>query len=165
VERADPHKKWTKPRGPVRAGSPDPFQFASGYYDSEFDLTKFGTRYHDSATTRWTQQDPRRGQISSPISLNPYAYGGCDPINNVDPTGLFSLKDFGVGLYEAVDTAVLAGTTGAIAFGCAAGGVFSGGTALAVAGVPCALGIAGAATATGLSAYASYVELKRAFEE
>lgn len=48
---------------------------------------KFGTRYYDPTTARWTQQDPERGEIDQPITLNPYLYGLDDPINNVDASG------------------------------------------------------------------------------
>jgi RHS repeat-associated protein len=75
------------------SGPPDPFQFASGYYDPEFDLTKFGTRYHDPNTTRWTQQDPVLGSLGDPKTLNPFAYVGDDPVNYVDLSGLASIKD------------------------------------------------------------------------
>lgn len=44
----------------------------------------FGTRYYDASVGRWTQQDP------SGMDANPYAYVDGDPVNMVDPTGLFS---------------------------------------------------------------------------
>src|SRR3712207_4674688 len=43
-----------------------------GYFDPEFDMLKFGTRYYDPNTTRWTQPDPKAGEISNPMSLNAY---------------------------------------------------------------------------------------------
>lgn len=43
---------------------------------------KFGARYYDSELGRFTQADPA-GQAT-----NPYSYANCDPVNQIDPTGL-----------------------------------------------------------------------------
>ena len=53
-------------------------------------LTKFGARYYDPNTGRWTQIDPVGGSIANPATMNGYIYGGDSPTNNVDPSG----KDF-----------------------------------------------------------------------
>jgi uncharacterized protein RhaS with RHS repeats len=43
---------------------------------------KIGHRFYDPALGRWTQRDP--------LGVgNPYAYVEGDPINRIDPTGLF----------------------------------------------------------------------------
>jgi RHS repeat-associated protein len=62
----------------------NPWRFAGGYYDraDNTGLYKFGTRYYDPATGRWTQPDPS-GQ-----EANGYAYVGDNPVNLVDPSGL-----------------------------------------------------------------------------
>ena len=52
-------------------------------------------RRYDSLQGRFTQVDPigiGAASLSDPQSLNLYAYCGNDPIHNVDPDGLFSLK-------------------------------------------------------------------------
>lgn len=59
----------------------NPWGYAGGYFDST-SLLKFGTRYYDPNLGRWTQLDPK-GQG--------YLYTADDPINSVDPTGLFTL--------------------------------------------------------------------------
>jgi hypothetical protein len=51
-------------------------------------LIKFGNRYYDPGTARWTQADlfataPGPGQSNA----SPYAYAGDDPINQLDPSG------------------------------------------------------------------------------
>jgi RHS repeat-associated protein len=68
----------------------EPIRYASGYADSAASggeqLVKFGQRYYDPATGRWTQQDP----IDNPYDLqgwNQYDYAGDDPINLTDPSG------------------------------------------------------------------------------
>jgi len=37
---------------------PNPFQYAGGYFESSTGLVKFGTRYYNPASGRWTFQDP-----------------------------------------------------------------------------------------------------------
>jgi len=57
----------------------NPWQFASGYFDSYTLYYKYGTRYYDRFG-RWTQKDPVP-------SANPYVYANDDPVNAVDPSG------------------------------------------------------------------------------
>lgn len=64
----------------------NPFGFAGGFLDAT-GLVKFGTRYYDPKSGRWTQQDPVTGSILSSGSLNRYSYVACDPVNSTDPTG------------------------------------------------------------------------------
>ena len=61
----------------------NPYQFASGYFDSYTLYYKYGTRYYDRFG-RWTQQDPVP-------SANPYVYANDDPVNVVDPSGNFDI--------------------------------------------------------------------------
>lgn len=62
-----------------------PFRWNAGY-TLDGTIYKFGARYYDQTTARWTQVDP--------IASEPrYAYAGGDPINKADPSGLFSLSD------------------------------------------------------------------------
>ncbi len=65
----------------------EPIRYASGYHDADSLLTRFGTRYYDPSTGRWTQMDPIGGSIANPATLNGYIYAGDDPVNNVDPEG------------------------------------------------------------------------------
>ncbi len=60
----------------------NPFRYAGGQLDAATGLTKFGARYYDPTTGRFTQQDPS-GQ-----EANAYAYVGGNPVNRVDPSGL-----------------------------------------------------------------------------
>ena len=85
--RYEPYGKIINKDDLSLAAKANPWRFAAGYYDDRFDLYKFGTRYYSAGLGRWTQQDPNRGKITDPTGLNPYQYGGCDPVNKVDPRG------------------------------------------------------------------------------
>ena len=85
----------------------NPWRYASGYLDTQTGLLKFGSRYYDPSVGRWTQQDPLGGSISSPRTLNRYAYVGNDPINHTDPTGLvFHHQQIGEFFTETIPEAV-----------------------------------------------------------
>ena len=60
--------------------------YAGGYTDTT-GLVKFGTRYYDPSTGRWTQQDPVGGSIANPGTVNRYPYVSDNPINYADPSG------------------------------------------------------------------------------
>jgi len=64
-----------------------PFGFAGGLYDSDTQLTRFGYRDYDSFTGKWTAKDPI-GFDGGDSNLYGYVLG--DPVNLVDPTGLFA---------------------------------------------------------------------------
>jgi RHS repeat-associated protein len=63
-----------------------PFGFAGGLYDSQTKLVHFGARDYDAETGRWTVKDPL---LFDGGDSNLYAYVGNDPINRIDPNGLF----------------------------------------------------------------------------
>jgi RHS repeat-associated protein len=80
----DPDGNLTSSTGSVA----NPWRFAGGYYDSGTGLYKFGARYYDPTLGRWSQQDPVRGQLTDPNSLNRYLYVGDDPVSLTDPSGM-----------------------------------------------------------------------------
>ena len=63
-----------------------PFGFAGGLYDPATGLVRFGARDYDAETGRWTTRDPIRFGGGD---TNMYAYVGANPINRVDPLGLY----------------------------------------------------------------------------
>jgi RHS repeat-associated protein len=63
-----------------------PFGFAGGLYDPDTKLTRFGARDYDAATGRWTAKDPIRFAGGD---TNLYGYVLNDPVNWIDPTGLW----------------------------------------------------------------------------
>lgn len=73
-----------------------PFGFAGGLYDADTKLVRLGARDYDPQTGRWTAKDPL-GFAGG--DSNVYAYSMNDPVNLIDPSGL----------YAGVDDAVFAG--------------------------------------------------------
>jgi RHS repeat-associated protein len=51
-------------------------RFTSGYYDVSTGLYKFGIRYYDAVTGRWTQRDPVGDSLQETTKANPYVYVG-----------------------------------------------------------------------------------------
>lgn len=101
----------------------NPYRYAAGYQDPTTMLYKLGARYYDTTLGRYTQPDPSGQEI------NTFAYSADNPTNNLDLSGLFSLKKLGVSLALSF----------AVATECAAFVVATG----PVGGVVC--GVAGAA--------------------
>ncbi|GAB2853838.1 hypothetical protein GCM10027024_32090 [Microbacterium insulae] len=64
----------------------NPFLFKGGIQDRATGWVHYGNRWYNPTTGRWTQQDTLDAPID-PQNANRYAYAGCDPINNIDPTG------------------------------------------------------------------------------
>src|SRR3990172_6472136 len=63
-----------------------PFGFAGGLYDQHTKLTRFGARDYDSETGRWTAKDPI---LFAGGDTNLYGYAGNNPVNKIDPLGLY----------------------------------------------------------------------------
>jgi RHS repeat-associated protein len=63
------------------------FGFDGGFL-SQSGLYHFGERYYDPNTGSWTQPDPA-GPSGDPTLTDPYVFAGDDPVNSVDPSGLF----------------------------------------------------------------------------
>ncbi|WP_311765277.1 RHS repeat-associated core domain-containing protein [Streptomyces zingiberis] len=98
------------PYGETRTdtGTNQPFRYTSAYLDTS-GLYKMGARYYDPNLGRFTQPDP------SGKESNAYLYAAGDPVNRVDPTGLFSFFD---GLMVAAGVVGLAaGGVGLLALG------------------------------------------------
>jgi RHS repeat-associated protein len=66
-----------------------PFGFAGGLYDSQTKLVRFGARDYDAETARWTAKDPIQFAGGD---TNLYGYVANDPVNFIDPPGLWSFS-------------------------------------------------------------------------
>jgi RHS repeat-associated protein len=153
----DPYGNLTALTGTVA----NPFRFAGEYYDTATGLYKIGARLYDPADGRWTTADPVLDQLNS-HGANAYDYANDDPINFADPSGMFSLWHFVLGLDSAAEAAVAAGFGVGILGGCAAAGVFTLGIAL-VAAPGCVLSAAAAFASAGFLAYVTYRDFEAAF--
>ena len=110
------------PYGNTRASTGttlNPFQYTAGYNQGN-GLYKFGARYYDPKTGRFTQQDPAGQQP------NLYAYAGDSPINYWDPSGLSTsgaLESCAVGAATGalISSETVAGTIFGAIGGCASG--------------------------------------------
>ncbi|PSM41187.1 Wall-associated protein [Streptomyces dioscori] len=82
----------TRAESTEKAGVSQPYRFAGGHQDPT-GMYHLGARHYDPDIGRFTQQDPS-GQ-----EKNPYLYAEGDPVNRIDPNGLFSVGAFlgGVG--------------------------------------------------------------------
>ncbi len=111
-----------------------PFGFAGGLYDRDTGLVLFGYRNYDPEIGRWTSKDPI-GLSGGTADL--YAYCGNDPINNVDPTGLFDSAYWGgfwQGFHESItDSLASLISGGRDGMGCVEQAALYGGQGLATA--------------------------------
>ncbi|MER7168165.1 RHS repeat-associated core domain-containing protein [Micromonospora sp. NPDC000207] len=95
-------------------------RYAGGIHDPATNYTKYGQRWYNPIQGRFTQQD-NLSFIGDPQQGNRYAYASSNPINFVDPTGLFSWSGL---VYASAGAAFVGGVTGClgtILAGCGAG--------------------------------------------
>jgi len=74
------------------------YLFTSEQYDPNLDQYYLRARYYNQGIGRFTQMDTWMGMNDDPITLNKYLYGNADPVNNIDPTGNFSMASISVGM-------------------------------------------------------------------
>ncbi len=72
--------------------TPNDYLFTGEQFDSDLDNYYLRARYYDQNIGRFTQQDTWMGLDKEPITLNKYIYGEADSVNNIDPSGNFSLS-------------------------------------------------------------------------
>lgn len=84
-EKYDPYGVTTETTSSSLA---NPWLFTGQYQDTSTRLYEMGARYYQPELGRWTQRDP------SGLDANAYLYVGGNPVNFVDPSGLFSFGDF-----------------------------------------------------------------------
>ncbi|MHA1952113.1 MAG: RHS repeat-associated core domain-containing protein, partial [Candidatus Thorarchaeota archaeon] len=61
-------------------------------YDSSASMYYLRARWYDQQTGRFNRMDPFAGNTHDPQSLHKYLYVHNNPINNYDPSGLFSIS-------------------------------------------------------------------------
>jgi len=64
---------------------PNSYTFTGREYDPESGLYYYRARYYDPNIGRFLQEDPIKGILKKPQSLNLYPYASNNPINYTDP--------------------------------------------------------------------------------
>lgn len=100
-----------------------PFGFAGGLYDRDTELVRFGARDYDAEEGRWATKDPVRFLGGS---TNLYDYVYADPVNLVDPAGLYANVALAPGLVVGAEAGVATGAGVVILAGAAVILVFAG---------------------------------------
>jgi len=139
----DPYGRTRTATGPNATANA--IRYAGGLFDATTGVTKFGARYYDPNTGRFTQPDPSgQGQ-------NPYAYAGNNPITWKDPGGLcgewYSVEDCdpfndpSVGeIWGGAVTGAAEGGAAGLIIGCGVGAALEGVGCVPVAGIYATVG-------------------------
>ena len=64
--------------------------YSGEHFDAKAQQQYLRARFYDPANGRFNRLDPFAGNMQDPQSLHKYAYVHADPIQGVDPTGLFN---------------------------------------------------------------------------
>ena len=67
----------------------NPFMFTGQWYDDEIAQYYLRARMYDPQLMRLTSIDPFKGKLEQPLTLHAYLYCANDPVNRMDPLGLF----------------------------------------------------------------------------
>jgi len=70
--------------------TPNNYRFAGEQFDFDLSLYYNRARYYNPTMGRFWTMDTFEGNNQDPLSLHKYLYSWSDPVDNVDPTGLFS---------------------------------------------------------------------------
>ncbi|WP_160318907.1 RHS repeat-associated core domain-containing protein [Arthrobacter sp. ERGS1:01] len=119
----------------------NPYLFKQGTQDRTTGWVKYGARYYDPTTGRFTQQDTLDTPLN-PANANRYAYAANNPINLADPLGSITIGDvLGIAAGAIIGGTLFAGLCAASAgVGCvlavgALGGAVGGGIGAGTAGI------------------------------
>ncbi len=109
-----------RPYGGSTGAAPE-FGFTGQRFLAGIGLHHFGARRYDAAMGRFLQPGPLVPEPFSPQSLNRYSYVLDDPVNRVDPTGMFS-----IGTSVRSDAELFSGFPGTLIPNDLLGGIFAG---------------------------------------
>jgi RHS repeat-associated protein len=107
-----------------------PFGFAGGLYDPATQLVRFGARDYDPETGRWTSKDPI---LFGGRQTNIYGYNFSDPVNFIDPSGLWGISvttgtTVGTSELGSLGNGQVVATSSGIIFGSEGSNIVLGGT-------------------------------------
>ncbi len=78
-------------------------QFRGQRFEPALGLYDLRARVYDPARGRFLSPDPHGGFPQRPVTRHPYLYAENDPVNRLDPSGLFSLTEVGLTLSIGAD--------------------------------------------------------------
>lgn len=67
------------------------YRFAGEQWDGTLGQYYLRQRYYDPQNGRFTRRDTYEGGLGEPVSLHKYLYANGNPVNAIDPSGLFAL--------------------------------------------------------------------------
>jgi|GEM_PF-1207430 len=70
------------------------YLYGGEYFNKANNAYNLRKRWYRPELGRFTQMDTWPGNAQNPISYNKYLYGNADPVNHLDPTGMFGLAEF-----------------------------------------------------------------------
>ncbi len=83
----------------VSGGLSTNIQYVGQRWDGDLGMYDNWRRLYDPWSGRFNQIDPYPGNIYDPLSLNKYTYCHANPINNIDPSGKYTVGDVMLSLY------------------------------------------------------------------
>jgi RHS repeat-associated protein len=114
--------------------TPNIYLYSGEQYDPELGMQYLRARYMNQETGRFWTQDTYEGVGSDPVSLHKYLYASADPVNNIDPTGNFSIGDMSAAMgihgtlsgMSTISGAVVIGLIKRMLYGALAGAAIGG---------------------------------------
>ena len=74
------------------------YLYTNQQYDPNVGFYYLRSRYYNPQAGRFITHDPLLGNVFDPISLHRYSYADADPVNNSDPSGMWTLTNLQVAL-------------------------------------------------------------------
>ena len=79
--------------------------YAGEHFDTDAQSYYLRARWYDQNNGRFNRMDDYSGSPHDPQSLHKYLYAHCNPVNNIDPSGMFTMK----GLFISIGIGALVG--------------------------------------------------------
>ena len=71
-------------------GTENSYQFAGEQFDENLDNYYLRQRFYDQSTGRFLRRDTYEGRLQEPLTLHKHLYVHSNPVNLIDPTGLYA---------------------------------------------------------------------------
>ncbi|NER00859.1 MAG: RHS repeat-associated core domain-containing protein, partial [Cyanothece sp. SIO2G6] len=73
--------------------SENSYRFTGEQFDEDLGDYYLRDRFYDQGSGRFLRRDVYEGRFREPLTLNKYIYGHNNPVNLIDPSGLFSITE------------------------------------------------------------------------